>query len=397
MTQEELVKIAPLINASIAWLALIVSSFTLYQTFLRKFDPRVFVSPNLKIKFKESEATPNKHIIDFVCCDISISNSKNAYGVIDAILLRIYSSKALSPFSITLFGSELANLDEKEYNRFVPIVLAPKSFLSKVIKFSTTSENVTNAAQLKKGSFYYFEIYYKLEKRKKLKLARRIFVYDKTFHRSESDLAEFIAFDYKSEQSNIIRFLPPFKSEPFNSVSGEELYYLLARAKCLFRFPLLLLNDLLASFKKLILSLCFGFYNYILRFPLIRKASKRGPAVVKSEMIVSDKYTIESFNVMKKELDRLIKKVNKKLPKDQRIVCKDEGRSVEISRNERTAYFQIDYVHQIHLKGESSSGYELSQIFSYQINRLRIKYWVTNGRFISKRAVAYEILDSILF
>ncbi|TGK24953.1 hypothetical protein [Leptospira stimsonii] len=383
------------ISATMATLAFTLSVINFYHQYLRKFRPKLFVSPSVRTILRQNDLQSSIVDIESILVDISISNPKNSYGVIEDIVLRVLPTNAINPEAHIYLASDSSNLDTEQFIRFVPIVMVPKSFSSKTIKFSTFATGRGNL-KLNKTSFYTFEIFIRLEGAQRWNLAKKLFVFNRNFHNQSSTEIEYISSESRTEKDSLLKKLPSIKPEGFITISGEEIFYLRNQTLFFLKKPFTILSSFARFMSNIVSHIIVSIYQTVIINPLIFLGLSRFEMPPNPQMINEDAFATKSYAKIKSKLICAVRKINLCLTEENIVTVTENNESLVLKRNGHEISFQKSHIINLRVSGKTTDGFDMSQLFVYQHTKIGYKFWTYNGKYISLRSISIKILDSFL-
>jgi len=327
--------------------------------------------------------------LDKIELSISISNLKNAVGIMEDMFVRVYCSDSYNPETVVYFpGKIITEGNEKD---FTPFILGPNSHMSMKIIFGQV-EHRRSVKTISTKNHYIIDLFYKIKGIKKPYAIKSIYTYndgkiadDKLTLKNLSMNIERDKYyknlrkPYKSTYNGIINFY-------FNNLLGDikyRLYYLPKRYFFgLFETIALLLKYALTNIFAVVIS----------KRVIISEGRKvRQPRIIwgnKEHRLITEKTMKEVYL----HIEKLINEINNKTNNDDKIflILQENNFLLQRHSKEIEVYMPGDssiYAHDRNIEKIIYVKYDLEE------SRWGIKYWSYKNKFITPYNMAINILN----
>lgn len=368
-----------IISLCIASIGAILGFLTFINQYLIVFKPKIFINNFLKIVLNNNNNNGTIEIENLIL-NLSISNSKNSFGVIEDISVGIYQTNEVRPKYNYVFPIGISE-NNNDYNTFSPIVLVPKSFKNVFIKFGSKFFEHCFIRNYEIS----FDIFCKYQNIKKWKKVERIHLYCFKDNQTDEMIYKILNFDISRDtlkKSNNNPFTDFYKGN-----FGKWLYFFKFNAIFILKSPFRITKDSLKTLFYLVKIILSNLIGKIIIEPIIINESNKF-STIKVEIVEADLYTIKSITKIAKIIKK--KTLNKKIK--NKINFKFENNKIYLSRN--------NYDIEIFPQGKSSIVTKSSNIernvnfeFQYQRNVFGFKYWTIEKKLISKYRLSLKIFD----
>jgi hypothetical protein len=143
----------------------ILGTFAFFMQKQKKIKPTVIQYGDIIFNVTEKNLF-NQHVIDLNSSELnlSITNLKNAVGIMEDIFVRVYATESYQPETVIYFAKKIT-IDEKESD-YTPFILSPNSHVSMKVLFGQVEHGRSEKA-ITLNNNYAIDIFYKLKGIKK--------------------------------------------------------------------------------------------------------------------------------------------------------------------------------------------------------------------------------------
>jgi len=320
---------------------------------------------------------------------ISISNLKNAVGIMEDMFVRVYCYDSFNPETVVYFPTKF--ITEENENDFTPFILGPNSHTSMKIIFGQV-EHRRSEKTITTENHYIIDLFYKIKGIKKPYATKSIHTYNYgkiadgklilknlTLNIERDKYYKNLRKTYKTNYNGIINL---YFSNLLRKIK-YRLYYLPKRYFFgLFETTALLLKYVLTNIFAIVIS----------KRIIISEGKKvRQPRITlgnKEHREITEK-TIKEVHI---HIDKLIKEINDKINNDDKIFLISQGNNFLLQRHgeEIEVYMPGDssiYAHERNIEKIIYIKYDLEE------SKWGIKYWRYKNKFITPYNMAINILN----
>lgn len=135
---------SPIFSGILSLIAAALALASFFNQFLRRFAPKVFISPTVYFSYEISDPKQRRkhpeYRISHLTLEFSLSNTRNAYGHFQDVAVVFYRNDSINPRAIKWFVTEQYESyeDSQHHQRgfnWHPLTLAPKTFTKRVLVF----------------------------------------------------------------------------------------------------------------------------------------------------------------------------------------------------------------------------------------------------------------------
>ena len=167
-----------------AWFANIISlimgilgTFAFFMQKQRKIKPIVIQYGDIVfIITKRKKRNDSWIVLNSIELNLSISNLRNAVGIIEDIFARVYTTDSYQPETVTYFANKLT-IDEK-VNDYAPFILNPNSNVTMKVSFGQV-EHYRSEKIITVQKNYAIDILFKIKGEKRLSKLKSILTYNR--------------------------------------------------------------------------------------------------------------------------------------------------------------------------------------------------------------------------
>jgi hypothetical protein len=167
-----------------AWIANFISlvfgvlgAIAFFMQLPRKIKPIVMQSGDVVFHITKKNSYNNQSWLDLekIELTLSISNLKNAVGIMEDMFVRVYCSDSFNPETVVYFPSKI--ITEENENDFTPFVLGPNSHTSMKIIFGQV-EHSRSEKEISTKNHYIIDLFYKIKGKKRPYTIKSIYTYN---------------------------------------------------------------------------------------------------------------------------------------------------------------------------------------------------------------------------
>lgn len=379
------------ITTFIACIGAITGTLTFYYTFLKRFNPKCIISGDIIFHCNKGSLVNNDAYLKEIEFNITFSNESNKYGLIEDLLVRIYSTDGITKETTPYFVSLFKDHDNPDKLTFYPVVLIPKSFRSATFIFSdriAASEKIINIDR-----DYNIQLFIKYKKENNWVLVDDITLYCKVKDNTNQlfDLI-FMSINQQIIRDNAKNYIGKIPKPFYKGIIHQWLKNILEEIKFFITKIIYKLLHFIQFIYHLILSVINWIVSLIVINNLLIFLSSKTKEVKTSGQIGPDKPTLNYINKLHKVILKLINKINSR--SDNKIDIQYKGSDISLSRNNFKIIIYAPGVNHIMAHDQESHEYKLFLKFIMVTNRINHKYWTYDDKFISITKMAIKIIDS---
>jgi hypothetical protein len=349
---------------------------TFINQFVVSFKPRIFINNYFRISYFENKKLEIESIV--VC--LTISNSKNAYGIIDDISIGIHETNVVQPRYKFMFPEGIST-DNQDYKAFSPIILSPKSHSTVFIRFKNSKYEHTILG----SDQFNFDIFCKYPHKRKWVKNASMHLYKYDDEPSAERNYKLINFDIEREPLRKSKLKP--EANTYKGNIGRRLHLLKKRISFSLKLPVrIMLGAITTLFIIMYVSIHNAINWGILKNIALKESRKKHGVTV--TMQDRDNYVDSTFRSTAKNVERLIKKSKTGNP----IVIKMENNAFELSRDG----YSVRVISSGYESIYTSSGKAPTNInleFLAKKTNIGYRYWVCDGKIVSRYGIALMIFD----
>lgn len=347
---------------------------------------------NGDVEFIIQEKQNNGHhwaTLESIQLSISITNQKNAYGIIEDIFIRVYSSDSFNPVADLYFPTKICI--ENYESVFTPIVLNPESLVNLRITFSE-SESGKSKKVIDENNSYIVDIYYKLRGKKKTICLPSIITF-----RSKDKKDNLLLLKNMTrviERQKYSKKLGKLYSSNYDGILG----YVIQDIKLAIKYKLFLNPK--NTIKDFVLTIVYFFHTMfsnliavIVIKPIIIGQSKNP---FKHRVTFGDPekkpITQKHFQRLLKYTEDIVKQINKNIVTENCIIIEKTDKKMILRRKDK----KLD----IYMPGDTSiyaqvleSENTINLQFELKKNKIGLFYWIYNKKKISIYNMAILIIN----
>ena len=381
-----------------AWFANVISfimgilgTFAFFMQVPRKIKPTVMQYGDIIFNVTEKKSLARPYIdLNSIELNLTISNLRNAVGIIEDLFVRVYTTDSYQPETVTYFATSIT-MDEKESD-YTPFILSPNSHVSMKVRFGKV-EHSRSEKIVTLENHYVLDIFYKIRGIRKPFSLNSILTYNKG--KITDNRIELINLSMNIERD---KYYKVQKKTYGSTYKGITNYFIVNRVHDIKYYVYYLPKrffygffETLAYFFMFILTNIFAFF--ISRNIIIYEGKK----FKKVRFSFGNKeHRIIKENTIKKlysYIEKLVKEVNEGVKEENKImfVTQQEDKFI-LSRfgEQLTVYSPGDSsIYAQVLEGEN----KINLRFEIKESKWGIKYWAYEGRLITQYNIAIKILN----
>jgi len=380
-----------------AWIANVISlimgilgTLAFFMQIPKKIKPVVIQYGDIIFKVEEKNSH-GRHWITLTGIELylSVSNIKNAVGIMEDIFVRIYTTDSYNPETVIYYITK-KTIDGIE-DDFTPFILSPNSNISMKAFFGQVEQRRSEKI-ISLDRNYTVDIYYKIKDIKKPFSLKSII----TFNNSKIDNNQLILknLSMNIERDKYYKVLKKIYRSTYKGITNFHFtnliqnirYYFLYKPKQFF----------IGFFETLLFILKYIITNIIALFITRKIILKEGRKIRQPKITFGNKeHRLLMEKTMKnisKCIEKLIEGLNNGIKDENKIVFSLQGNGFNLTR--------FGKVIQTYAPGDSSIyaqvlDNENTINIHYQIKESRwgIKYWSYNNKFITPYNMAINILN----
>jgi hypothetical protein len=327
--------------------------------------------------------------LDKIELSLSISNLKNAVGIMEDMFVRVYSSDTYNPETVVYFPSKI--ITEGIENNYTSFILGPNSHISMKIIFGQV-EHSRSEKIISLKNHYIIDLFYKIKGVKKPYSIKSIYTYNDgnisdnklilknlTMNTERDKYYKKLKKTYKTSYNGIINY---FFTQLLKDIK-YKFYYLPKR----YFFGLF---ETVAIFVKYVLTNIVAII--ISKKILISEGRKIRQVGFSFENKEHRSVTEKTLKVIYLYIDKIIKEINNKMNEDDKIFLIPQKNDFLLQRfgKEIKVYMPGDssiYAQVLNNEKTINIQYDLKE------SKWGIKYWSYNNRFITPYNMAINVLN----
>lgn len=368
----------------------ILGTFAFFMQKQKKIKPTVIQYGDIIFNVTEKNSF-NRHLIDLnsIELNLSITNLKNAVGIMEDIFVRVYATESYQPETVIYFAKKIT-VDEKE-NDYTPFILSPNSHVSMKVLFGQV-EHGRSEKTITLDNNYALDIFYKLKGIKKPFNLNSIITFNKG--KINGNRLELINLSMTVERD---KYYKVRKKTYRSTYKGIINYFVVNIVHDIKRYIYYLPKRyFLGFFETLIYLFMFVITNVFAFFVSKRIILYEGKKFRRVMITVGNKeHRLVKENTIKKVFsytDNLIKEMNEGLKDENKIMLTMQENGFDLCRFGKTL--------SVYSPGDSSiyaqvleSENKINLRFEIKESKWGIKYWSYEGKLITQYNIAIKILN----
>jgi hypothetical protein len=368
----------------------ILGTIAFFMQLPKKIKPIAINTGNIEFEISE-QGTAEQRIVKLESVKLSIvfSNSKKAFGVIEDVFIRIYTSGSFTPESVLYFPT--SQITNGKTDAFTPIVLQPNSSASMLLVFGKLEET-RSSKFISVDQHYIVDVFYKLRGRSKTMRIPSIY----TYNPSEVVNGKIVLKNITQEvsRSSYINKLAPITKSLYKGVLGYVFTMAGHRIKrYIITLPINAILGIFESFTQITIATISNIIAYSIKRPIIIRYLKKIRTIrFKFGNSELKPITISAFDKIIQHIDKATTDINGSIPKTDHLLFKIEPGRGTLERNNKKIIIYMPgdtsiYAHDVASESALSLKFELNK------NRWGFNYWTYNNNIITPFNIALMILN----
>jgi hypothetical protein len=320
---------------------------------------------------------------------ISISNLKNAVGIMEDFFVRVYSTDSYNPETVIYFPTKI--IIEGNENDYTPFILSPNSHISMKIIFGQV-EHRRSEKTITLENNYMIDLYYKIKDTKKPYAIKSILTYNNGKIVDDKLIL-------KNLNMNIVRDKYYKKLKKINTTSYKGIINYFFKN---------LMSDIRFNFYYTPKKYIVGFFETIIIY-LVYVVTNIFAILVSKKIIISEGRKVRKVNIsfgnkehrviaertlrkMYSYIEKLIGEINNKMVDEDKVILISQKNSFILQRfgKEINIYMPGDSsIYAQVLKTENPINIQ----YNIKESKWGIKYWSYNNKFITPYNMTITILN----
>ena len=323
---------------------------------------------------------------------ISISNLKNAAGIMEDMFVRVYCYDSYNPETVVYFPNKI--ITEENENDFTPFILGPNSHTSMKIIFGQV-EHRRSEKTISAEAHYIIDLFYKIKGIKKPYAIKSIYTYNDGKITDGKLILKNLSMNI--ERDKYYKNLRKTEKTTYNGIINFYFNKLLGDIK--YRIYFLPRKYFLGLFETITLLLKYVLTNIFAIVISKRVIINEGKKVKQPRISWGNKenrsITEKTMKEVYLHINKLINEINNKTNENDKIFIITQDSNFLLQRHSKEI--------QIYMAGDSSiiaHDQDIEKIIyiEYELKESRwgIKYWSYKKKFITPNNMAINILNYFL-
>lgn len=381
-----------------AWIANLISlvmsllgTIAFFMQFPKKLKPIVMQFGDVFFHITEKKLDNNQSWLDLdkIELSVSISNLKNAVGIMEDMFVRVYCSDSYNPETVVYFPSK--TITGEDENDFTPFILGPNSHTSMKIIFGKV-EQYRSGKTISSKNHYIIDLFYKIKGKRKPYAIKSIYTFN------DGKIVDG-KLTLKNQTMNIERgkyYKNVKKTEKTTYKGIINVYFEKLLTSIKYRIYYLPKRYFFGLFETIALLIKYALTNTFAIVISKRVIISGGRKVWQPRITFGNKehraITEKTMKEVYLYIDKLIKEINDKADNDDKISLISNENNFLLQRhgNEIEVYMPGDssiYAHDQKIEKVFYVKYELEE------SKWGIKYWSYKNKFITPYNMAINILN----
>ena len=368
----------------------ILGTIAFFMQKQKKIKPIVMQNGDITFNVTEKNVNDNYLVyLNSVELYLTISNLKNAIGIMEDVFVRIYPTGTYQPETVIYFANK-KKIEDKE-SEFTPFIISPNSHISIKIEFGQVEHNRSEKI-ITLEKHYALDVFYKINGIRKPIMLKTIFTYN--LGKIENNKLELKNLSIIAERDKYYKVKNKIYKSTYKGIINFYLNNRLHKIKrYIFYIPkryLFGLFETIFYFLKFVITNIISFV--ISKKIIIREGRKIANPNIhvgnEQHRVLNDK----TINKLFTHIERIIEEMNEELLDDNKILITRQDNKLVLTRFLRKLeiYQPGDSSICIHIgKGENI----INLRFEIKESKWGIKYWSYEGKFITQYNMAIKILN----
>ena len=368
----------------------ILGTIAFFRQIPKKIKPVVILYGDIIFEVEE-RTVHERHWITLTGIELflSISNLKNAVGIMEDIFVRVYTIDSYNPETVIYYITK-KTVDGIEDN-FTPFILSPNSHISMKILFGQVEQRRSNKI-ISLDKNYAIDLFYKIKNIRKPFCLESIV----TFNNSEivNKKLKLINLNMNIERDKYYKRLRRTYKATYQGITNFHFSILMQKLKYYFYYSPK--RYLIGIFESLIFIFKYILTNTIAFLISKKIIIKEGKIIRQGKIKIGDKenryLTEKTMKNISRYIENIIEAINIGVKVEDKIILYPQGGNLTLERFGKkveiyTAGDSSIYAQVLENENTINIRYEIKQ------SRWGIKHWTNNDRFITPYNMAINILN----